>query len=242
MTARICKLMGLAFFGFILLAWLVLPRVGSGPAHPSLTVLNNLRNVGFAHYDARVNYQGDFLPTKNSPNVEGLKSSWRVEILPCYDNAAAYRLYDHNEPWNSEQNLKIQSAGADLRYGQVTSTADDFQTAFVAVLDDEGNWMHRRLWEEDADEDSNRKNLLSSRIVLIETAHSGIHWMEPRDFPARWISLKVGDSKTYSISSRVGKGGAVCFADGHAKILSPSTSPEVLKRMLGLADGSQKLN
>jgi prepilin-type processing-associated H-X9-DG protein len=71
----------------------------------------------------------------------------------------------------------------------------------------------------------------SNTLMIVEIAHSDIHWMEPRDLPveelAAWLDPK---HKPRLLGNHI-EGGMVAFADGHVELLSRDVTIQRLKAL-----------
>jgi len=127
------------------------------------------------------NYHHDFgcLPPAYVTGRDGKPMhSWRVLLLPYMERTEFYRQYDFSQPWNSPHNAALAQAHPRL--------AEDFHcpadvkgapewTSYVAIVGPETLWPGSRP--------PSHQQLVagSTKILLVEMAQTGIHWMEPRD-------------------------------------------------------------
>ncbi|MEZ6097301.1 MAG: DUF1559 domain-containing protein [Pirellulaceae bacterium] len=102
---------------------------------------NNIRQSVFAFHSYHDEYKR--LPTANAPERNQTHPvSWRVKILPFLDRADLYKQYHLDEPWDSEDNLKLIDQMPDVFRGP-NSRAEKGHTVFLAASGDSGafpNW------------------------------------------------------------------------------------------------------
>ncbi len=169
---------------------------------------------------------GQQIQSKTKINKSKYDTSWRVLLLPYLDNKHAFDTYDKQAPWNSDHNLSISHVDAFTDHPE-TLAESPHDSLYVGVVDESGDWVAHLVCNDDLATNHDYK------IMIIETAKSNIHWMEPRDYIASSISEKIGDKSSNSISSRYQAGAYVLMADGSLKNLHPNTSPELIRKMLG---------
>lgn len=102
--------------------------------------------------------------------------SWRVRLLPYFDEGKVYSELDLSEPWNSVKNLAVTDP-VSSRIIRWFRSPNDFaangnDTSFVAI---------------DSPGDTNR----GRGLVIVEIHNTGIHWLEPRDLTRRAIKSRI---------------------------------------------------
>jgi hypothetical protein len=78
------------------------PEVDAGPMKLSR---DNLRRIGLAAHNYDSSY-GIFPNNVYSPDGKPLLS-WRVQLLAYLEEENLYRVFKHDEPWDSEHNMKL---------------------------------------------------------------------------------------------------------------------------------------
>jgi hypothetical protein len=223
----------LIIVGIVLLAPMILPRVGS--REPRRTpCLNNIRNIALALH----NYASSFgtLPPAYISDSQGRPMhSWRVLVLPYLDQAELYGRYRFDEPWNGPNNLKLHDVFVDVfrcpeDHGRAKSTA----TSYVAVVGPETIWPGDVGVRLDHVTDS-----LGSTLFVVEVADSGIHWLEPRDLLAADMPLSVNSKSGKGISSHHPGLACVAFADGRVRTFSETIKPATLSALLTIRGGEK---
>jgi hypothetical protein len=155
--------------------------------------------------------------------------SWRVLVLPFSDQDNVYKEYRFDEPWNSPHNRQLERR-INLTLFQCPSHEGyerNLHTNYVVVVG-AGTAFPGETTTMLADFHNGGQNT----ILLVEMAHSGIHWMEPRDLELDTMSLQINDRGAPSISSPHPRGPAVVFADSiRAYRLRPPFSADTLRRL-----------
>ncbi len=77
----------------------------------------------------------------------------------------------------------------------------------------------------------------SNTLMIVEIAHSDIHWMEPRDLPIEELAAWLDPNHKPQLLGNHIEGGMAAFADGHVELLSRDVTIERLKA-LATAAGS----
>ena len=200
---------------------------------------NNLRALGAAlrSYEAR---HGAFPPAVVYDAQGRPMHSWRVLILPDLDRNDLFEQYDFDEPWDSPHNRQLADLmPAVYRCPGDAPSAEGLHTNYVAVAGPQTLWQaERRLSLEDLAE-------MRETLLITETFHTGIHWMEPRDLtvdeladpPQPKVSLLA---ELLGIAAeplpRHGTWGRNClFADGHIKYLPHPLPRETLAALAAVA-------
>jgi prepilin-type processing-associated H-X9-DG protein len=204
---------------------------------------NNMKQIGLALHNYHDVY-GCF-PPAYVPGPDGKPwHSWRVLILPYIEGEALYQQYDFNEPWDGPNNRKL-AAQKPYAYGCPSDPGSlgSPTTNYAAVVGPTAAWAGsepRKLGD--------FRDPTDSTILVVETAGSGIHWMEPRDLsfddartgvhppgPARVASHHFYDLGYFC---HVERGGVnVAMADGSVQFLPDQTSPQALEAMLTIDGG-----
>jgi hypothetical protein len=199
---------------------------------------DNLEYIGMGIH----NYH-DYYRRFPSPDADG--HSWRIRIVPFLFASAMYEQYRFDEPWDSENNITLDSrplpvkdGGPDRPHGmpfpyECSQDADSrSMTAFLMFVGENafgkpGGYRHR-----DEITDS-----LDCTLVAAETIPTTIHWLEPRDFDVESISFRINDSGAPSISSTHPRGPAVLFADGQVFRISPDIDANTVRAMTTINGG-----
>lgn len=168
--------------------------------------------------------------------------SWRVFLLPYLDSKNAFDYYDKNEPWNSDHNIQLElKANSLYTFNEVGTNASSCNTRLVAIIPSHGQWLPNNWYAKELfaisetytypEYDGNEYD--HYRAIILETDKSNIHWMEPRDYPAPWVSPHINSSGPYSIVTDSHKGVSVLMSDGSVRNITKNTSPSIVKTLLG---------
>jgi prepilin-type processing-associated H-X9-DG protein len=157
--------------------------------------------------------------------------SWRALLLPYIESEDLARLVHADEAWDGPHNKQISARSVYSSFHCPCDRAEPPQvTDYLAVVGPNTAWpgaTGRKL--------SEIKNP-ERTILLIESADTGINWLEPRD-------VKIGEFVPgvnrrgcfggHGICSHHSEGGAhVLFADGHVEFLPNDTDPQKILSML----------
>lgn len=154
--------------------------------------------------------------------------SWRVLILPHFNEEAAYARYDFTMPWNSPQNQRVANAvwGRNADYFQCPSGrlhGTPF-TNYVAVVGPDTVLL----------KDKSRKLTSGNaqKIMLVEIADSDIHWMEPRDLTFDQVMALARGGSGATASSRHPAGVNYADASSTVRTLDRDVDVKTLRKML----------
>jgi type II secretory pathway pseudopilin PulG len=223
-----------AILGILVAVLLPARRTGVREAVRRIQCSNHLKQIGLALQ----NYHDDYrsFPPAYFADAEGKPiHSWRVLILPYMEQKSLYDKYSFSEPWNGPNNSKLHSEvlhvyGCPSRPGKQPRT----ETSYVAIVGAQTAWPGETTINYDAIADKK-----SDTILIVEMAKSGIHWMEPRDLDFTQMPMAVNPEHGPGMSSPHPNVALAVFADGHTAALTKNTPPEILRRLLMIADGEQ---
>jgi prepilin-type processing-associated H-X9-DG protein len=185
----------------------------------------NLRQIGLALRQYETRY--GCLPPAYIPDARGKPMhSWRVLLLPFFDQDVICRQYSFNEPWDGPRNRKLLD-GLGKGYHCPSEPGDYHNTSYVAVVGPETAWPGARAMpSRDLGGDPHKT------ILLVEVAASGHPWMEPWDLSFDHMDFHVNGEIGNSISSFHGRSASVLMADGSVQYLDRSWTPEVIRAAL----------
>jgi prepilin-type processing-associated H-X9-DG protein len=196
---------------------------------------NNLKDIGLALHNYHEQY-GCFPPAYVADEQGRPMHSWRVLLLPFLDQSPLYSEYHFDEPWNGPHNSTLADRIVDV----YSCPSEDFEkgspeshfTSYVAVVGPQTAWPGAS---------STRIRDFADGpayiVHVVETANSGIHWMEPRDLNVVQMSPVINASAGQGISSRHPGGAQVLLGDGAARFLPDQMSPIWLQSILAINDG-----
>jgi prepilin-type processing-associated H-X9-DG protein len=166
------------------------------------------------------------LPAAYTVDAQGRRMrSWRVSILPwfCYVS-----LYHEDEPWDGPNNRILEGESVSRCYRCPADHSEPrTATNIVAVVGPGTAWPGTTPG---CSKDCSKG--ASQTALLVEVAHSGIHWMEPRDLELDNFDPTIDSRSGRGISSNHAGGANVAMADGSVRCLSRNTAPEIVKAML----------
>lgn len=201
---------------------------------------NNLKQITLALHNYYDRY-GSFPPAYVADEDGQPMHSWRVLILPFVEREDLYRQYRFDEPWNGPNNSRLASARISTYY---CPEQDDARasgcTSYLALVGPEAAWPGAT-----ASRMEDIRDGMSDTLLVVEVAHSGIHWMEPRDLEVSSMALSVNPTSGAGISSlhctsdwrpkRLGANAA--FADGHVRFLPTGAREKTIRALVTAASG-----
>ncbi len=199
---------------------------------------NNLRQIGLALHNFNDTYR--HLPTAYNTDKEGKPLlSWRVRMLPYIERQLLYDRFHHDEPWDSEHNLKLLEEMPPV-FRSPNSQAGANMTTIHAIGGEGGCFraptedtpfyapagrFHGITFGEITDG-------LANTIWVVEGAdETAVEWTKPTEFvPNDMNPLKgfVGQYKS---------GFHALMGDGASYFFPETIDRELLKRLLHCRDG-----
>lgn len=225
-----CAKVGLALVALLLLGFLLMP--GLGPTRESYRRANcvsNLKQIGMALQNYH-DQQKTFPPAYIADSEGKPMHSWRILLLPYFEEGNVHELakqYRFDEPWNGPHNRTL-AVKAPAVFRCPSATDSEGETSYVAVVGEPTLWSGEKGFSHRNIGDGARKT-----IAIVETAQSGINWLEPRDIPIARATRGINPSEVRpSISSDHHGGVNVLLADGSVHYLTNDLSPEILYGLL----------
>lgn len=193
--------------------------------------MNDLRIIGMALYSYQNKY-GSYPPAYVADANGKPMHSWRVLVLPFFGEAQytqLYEKYDFGEPWDGPHNRQL--AEQTPEFFLFTDSRDKKETNFLAVVGRETGWPAPRPMRLERIAD-----MPGNTIQLVEAAHSGIHWMEPRDMTLEQAMQGINTRENGPYMSSVhSKGACALWFDLHVTELRDDTRPDTLRALLTAA-------
>ena len=194
------------------------------------TSMNNLRQLSLASHNFASNYQR--LPSGDGPvRPGGPAVSWRVKLLPFIEEGNLYEQYNFDEPWDSENNMKVAKQ-MPATFMNPQSTAQEGFTVYRGVggvsgvmgVDDKGKSV-RRTFGEITDGTSNT-------IMFVECPdHMAVPWTKPDG------GIDPEKASPQQLQGNFSGGFNVSFCDGSTYFIASSLGTETFKALLGFDDG-----
>ena len=194
------------------------------------TSMNNLRQLTLASH----NYESAYLrfPSGDGPVKPGGPAvSWRVKILPYIEENNLYQQYNFDEPWDSENNMKIAKQ-MPATFMNPQSIAQEGFTVYRGIggvsgimgVNAEGESVGRRFRD--------ISDGASNTIMFVECPDQmAVPWTKPD-----------GGINPAKISPRQLQGNFIggfntSFCDGSTRFIETSLDTETFKALLGFNDG-----
>ena len=188
--------------------------------------LNNLKQIGLAFHNFH-DSTGQFPSAANyetpQANREQKKHahphSWRVAILPYIEQQSLYNQYNFDEPWDSENNLKVLKQMPAL-YRHPSAPADSTNSSYFVFTGPSSIF--------DPQVAPTLVNILdgTSNTILAVEAKREVPWTKPDD-----IAFDPGQPPP-AIEGYAPDGSSVTLADGSARFLPKTLDPNILKALI----------
>ncbi len=183
----------------------------------------NMKLIGLALHSYHDEH-GHFPPSVIEEN--GVKRSWRVEILPYLEQQALYTAYRKDEPWDSPANLMI--ANMIVPIFQPIGKDPTNKTAYRAVAGKHGTLSGgvggKGVRKEEITDG------IGSTIAFVEVPYY-VPWSSPDEFDTKPEDLVAAPERK--------QGFLVGMADGSVFFISINVDPGVLSALL-TRDGGEK--
>ena len=186
--------------------------------------VNNLKQIGLAMHNYHSTYN-HFPPAVVVEN--GVKHSWRVELLPFLDQAALYEIYDRTQPWDSEANKQVLAQMPEV-FKHPADGRDGPFTAYVAAIG--GEDAAASLWTPEADRQGPSAGIRDLRdgttnTIMVVEAKTDIPWTKPEDVDVD-LTKPVDPNR---FGGWTAGGFNAVFGDGSVRFLPTSIDPETLR-------------
>jgi hypothetical protein len=185
-----------------------------------------LREIGLA----MMNYESAHkrFPPAATVDDEGKPLlSWRVALLPYLEQAALYDSFKHDEPWDSEHNLKMLEVALPI-YG-VAGKENNGKTRLMVFVGEGAPFEGEKglAFEEIAKADG-----LSNTIMVVEAGpDKAVPWTKPQDLTFD------PDNPLAALGNVPDEGFVVVFFDGSTHIIHKGIDAETLRRLIQHRDG-----
>jgi hypothetical protein len=206
-----CALSVLAFIIILVIAGHKVNRAARRATHR-----NDLKQIGLTLFNFHESYNR--LPPSARKDKAGRPlCSWRFQTLPFLQSWMSSPAMEFDEPWDSPANQYWANLRNPIHCWSEEGSPEQFHTNVVALIGPgtpfEDDRPHRL------------QEMAGATILLVEIAHSGIHWMAPGD-----LSLDaIPESLVQGVE---GDGFHVFFADSEVWFLSADVPLEDVKKFM----------
>jgi hypothetical protein len=192
---------------------------------------SNLKQLGLSLHMYHEQY-GSLPPAYLADESGRPMHSWRVLLLPFFEQQALYDRYRFDEPWDGPNNRLLADEISRVYSCPADTKPLKTETSYVAVVGPGTAWPDEGTTSWDQIRDG-----MSRTIVIVEVHNSGIHWMEPRDLYVTQMPLAINPKRGIGISSLHTGGAMVVCADGSVHMLPSDLDAETLWGLLTIAGG-----
>lgn len=210
------------------LAALLFPAVSNARARARRTqCTNNVKQIVLAMQEYADQY-GMFPPAYTVDANGKPMHSWRVLILPYLEQGALFNQYRLDEPWDGPNNSQLAGLMPAIFRCPGDDTATGATTTDYAVING-----HGALFDGDKPCPFNAiRDGLSNTLLVVEATGANIHWMEPRDLDFSQMQCVINGPGGNEIASHHPSAATVGFADGSARTLTSSASPDTVRALI----------
>jgi hypothetical protein len=198
---------------------------------------NQLHQIGTAMhaYDAVFGY---FPPPYTVDKAGRPLHSWRVLLLPYFDEMQLYNQIKLNEPWNSPHNRALADRMPSVYRCPSHAGSNQSETDYVVVVGPHTAFPGAsRGGRAEGIRDVQVRDGMALTVFVVERVQSGINWMEPRDLDIKDIGSTINARSGKGIRSNHPGGAHVLCGDGSTHFLRPSLRAQTLRALLTRDDG-----
>jgi len=181
--------------------------------------VNNLKQIALAFHNAHDAYRA-FPNSKTNLNAANkVPMSWRVAILPFIEQAALYNEYRQDEPWDSENNIKLLARMPAI-YRHADEPDDSTNTSYVVATGEEVIFG------------SSKKSTMSqiqdgtSNTLMVMEAKTNIPWTKPEDFEY------ASNKPLPQFGGFSAEGFNAALADGSVRFIAKAIDEKTLRALL----------
>ena len=193
---------------------------------------NNLRQIMLAlhnYHDTYLRFPPAYYDDANGKPMH----SWRILIHPFLVSSPLYSQYSFAEPWNGPNNAKL---GGQFNWVfTCPSNGKSGFTNYVAIVGPGTIWPDGKQTAF-----SDISDGTSNTLMIVEIAHSDIHWMEPRNLPVEELAAWLDPNHRPQLLGNHIEGGLVAYADGHVEMLPRDVTIERLEALVTAAGNDVK--
>lgn len=179
---------------------------------------NNLKQIGLAFHNHHDAYK-QFPDSSHKLGQSKYPCSWRVAILPFIEQQALYQLYNFDEPWDSETNLKVLQMMPAI-YRHPSNNESSPNTSYVLVTGPDMMFGSSKKPQLQTVTDG------TSNTIMVVEAKTSIPWTKPEDFEY------ATNGKLPPFGGYSEEGYNVVFGDGSVRFLSKNIDEKMLRMLL----------
>jgi Protein of unknown function (DUF1559) len=195
--------------------------LAGGGASARMQSSNNLKQLALAVYNYESAY-GHYPPAASLGKKGKKLMSWRVAILPYIEQDALYKQFNHDEPWDSEHNMKVFKDNPMPKVFALpgTKNLEQKKTHYQTFV---GNGA---MFETVAALKITDIQDGTSNTVMIATAATPVEWTKPDDIE---FDPKADVKKLFLFQGKVTQ---VAMGDGSVRAMSETVEEKVLKALI----------
>ncbi|MBA3312840.1 MAG: DUF1559 domain-containing protein [Planctomycetaceae bacterium] len=208
--------------------------------------MNNLKQIAIALHNYQDVY-GHFPPAVIEEN--GVKRSWRVELLPFLESFHLFEQYRRNELWDSEANKKVL-AQMPAVFRDPSDSSGPTSTSYFVLTDslprplpgDAARNIAMLFSDKPIDLTAGGKGAQfreitdgSSNTLLIVEAKRDVPWTKPEDIP--FAPEKIDDLLKNGLGGNHPDGFTAALADGSVRFFGSGIDSKMLKALVTPAGG-----
>jgi len=209
----------------ILVALLLPAFQSAGEAARRAQCTNNVKQIALAMHNYH-DFHKCFPPSVITDEQGTPRYSWRVAILPYAEQSPLYDQWNHDEPWDSPNNMRIGQTAIPTYRCPSDEGGDPLETNYVMITGEEavGNLPN------EVTKIAEIRDGTSNTILIVEVVDSGISWSEPRDLSLDELEMRI--NAPGGIASKHPGGANAAFCDGSVHFLPESTGGQDLRGLL----------
>lgn len=185
--------------------------------------LRNIRTMGIAFHNFHDVHKA-FPASKNLGQDRKYPASWRVELLPYLDQAALYKQYRFDEPWDSENNRQLLEKMPAV-YRNQSAEPGSTSTGYVALVGPQ-----TAVGETRGNRYLDITDGTSNTLLIVESA-TEIPWTKPEDVPY------AADKPIPALGGVHADGFVGLLADGSSRFFQSDTKEATLRALISRNGG-----
>lgn len=188
---------------------------------------NNLKQIGLAMHNYH-DVHKHFPPATTFDEDGEPLLSWRVHLLPYLEEQALYKEFNLDEPWDSENNIKLLDR-MPMVYRNPSSPIDRPVSHYLLPT---GKGSIFADPKKDVSFRDVRDGTSNTILVLEVNDESTVEWTKPGDFEHN------ANAPLQGLGNAHPGGFQVALADGAVRFIAVTVDPDLFKNLLNMADGN----